>query len=82
MLAVMSLLGPVVFWYVNLFGDAEDGSFEAVQRVLPGLFGCHSSVLHLRCLEGSLEKRRCCAEAHGVCDSHWTPVWYTLCGVR
>ena len=36
-LAVM--LNSVVFWYVDLFRDAECGGFEAVQRVLPGLLG-------------------------------------------
>ena len=72
MLAVMALLSPVVFQYIDLLCDAELGGCKAVQRVLPGLLGCHSSVLHRRCLEGSPEKRRCCAEAHGVCNRHWT----------
>ena len=34
MLAVMALLGPVVFWYVNPLCDAEHGGFEAAQRVV------------------------------------------------
>ena len=39
MLAVMALPSFVVFWYVDLFRDAEHGGFEAVQRVSPGLLG-------------------------------------------
>ena len=30
----MALLGPVVFWYVNPLCDAEDGGFEAAQRMV------------------------------------------------
>ena len=49
-MAVMTLLSPVAFWYVDLLCDAEHGGFKAVQSVLPGLLGCPSSVLHLWCL--------------------------------
>ena len=77
-LVVMSVLGPVVFWYVDLLCDAEHGSFEAVQRVLPSLLRRHRGVVHLWCLEGTPEKRRCCAEptAKGI-EMHVspTPAW-------
>ena len=73
-LAVMSLPSPVVFWYIDLLCDAEHGGFKAVQRVLSGLLRRPPGVLHLWCLEGSPEKRRCSADTHWVSDRHCTLV--------
>ena len=55
MLAVMALLSPVVFRYVNLFRDDEHGGFEAAQRMVQ--YRACSGVIRAFCICGACRAR-------------------------